>query len=467
MAETFYTILTTVGRAKLANAQVTGQQVEFKQMALGDGSGSYYNPVETQTGLRHEVWRGNVNQVSIDPDNPSWIIVETVILANVGGFTVREAGVFDAAGDMIAIGKFPETFKPILDDGSAKDLYIRLIFEVTNASSVTLKIDPSAIFATKQYVDQKVAGVTIPDASLTVKGKVQLSNATDSAAEDRAATPKAVKSAYDAAEIAWMKADQAFQLGNERKAEVVAALVALGVSASTDDSWDTLINKMSTVIKATGNAAVGDVLTGKTFSNASAAGLTGTMPNQGAKAITPGPANQTIEAGYHNGSGYVKGDPNLVAGNFPNDINIFGIIGLLERMTTAEKQGIATAITGKGVAASVNDSNTALANKITQIPGKKFATGVTMPDRFGNFSITGLAFVPNVLYFCTLNGYNYGLCVKTFPSPSANISTTLYSYNVGVISDSTHIVYGSNSITNIGTNLGVDRQENIYWMVTE
>ncbi|GAA0390606.1 phage tail protein [Paenibacillus motobuensis] len=231
-------------------------------------------------------------------------------------------------------------------------------------------------------VKEELQDLDIPPASLTQAGITQLSSAIDSPEEDKAATPKAVKVAVEAASAAQItanaantaataaqsKADQAFQAGNERKAEVVAALVALGVTASTNDSWDTLISKMATVIKATGNAAISDVLAGKTFSNVSASGLTGTMPNQGAKTITPGTANQTIAAGYHNGSGLVKGDPNLIADNLPKDKTIFGVTGVLERLTTTDKTAIATQITNKGVSASANDTPAQLATKIGQIP---------------------------------------------------------------------------------------------------
>lgn len=156
MAENFYTILTNVGKAKIANAASLGTKVNMTQLAVGDGNGAYYNPTENQTSLRHEVWRGIINTIHTDGQNPNWIVLETVIAANVGGFTVREVGVFDADGDLIAVGKYPETYKPVLSDGSAKDLYIRMILEVTNASSVSLKIDPSVVLASKKYVDDFV-----------------------------------------------------------------------------------------------------------------------------------------------------------------------------------------------------------------------------------------------------------------------------------------------------------------------
>lgn len=159
MAENFYTILTTVGHAKIANSQVTGQKVDLTEMAVGDGAGGYYNPTQTQTALRNEVWRGNIASVAVDENNPNWIVIEGVIPSSVGGFFVREVGIFDTAGDMIAIGKYPETYKPVTTEGSAKDLYIRMIIEVTNASAVQLKIDPSVIIASRKYVDDKVAPV--------------------------------------------------------------------------------------------------------------------------------------------------------------------------------------------------------------------------------------------------------------------------------------------------------------------
>ena len=193
-------------------------------------------------------------------------------------------------------------------------------------------------------VKEELQDIDIPHASLTQAGITQLSSETNSYTEDKAATPKAVKSAYDAASAAQLtanaantaavaaqtKANEAFQAGNERKAEVVAALVALGVSASTNDSWDTLISKMATVIKATGNAAVGDVLTGKMFSNAGANGLTGTMPNQGAKTstITTQGGQYTIPSGYHNGNGKITASfANLIPENIKRGVNVGGVAG--------------------------------------------------------------------------------------------------------------------------------------------
>ncbi|GIO35859.1 hypothetical protein J41TS12_07200 [Paenibacillus antibioticophila] len=142
---------------------------------------------------------------------------------------------------------------------------------------------------------------------------------------------QAANAANLAAGAAQTKADQAFTAGNERKAEVVAALVALGVSASTSDSWDTLISKMSAIIKATGNATVADVLAGKTFSNTTGNGLQGTMPNRGAGGtVTPGTTNQTKAAGYYSSPITVLGDADLVPGNIRSGVDIFGVAGTLQ-----------------------------------------------------------------------------------------------------------------------------------------
>jgi len=156
MAENFYTILTDTGKAKLANAQALGTKVEFSEMAVGDGGGDYYDPVESQTALKNETWRGQINRIKTDDDNPSWIVVEVVIPMSTGGFTIREAGILDADGDLIAVGKYPATYKPVLAEGSGKDLYIRMILEIGNVSSVTLKIDPAVVLSTREYVDGSI-----------------------------------------------------------------------------------------------------------------------------------------------------------------------------------------------------------------------------------------------------------------------------------------------------------------------
>lgn len=163
MAEQFYTILTNVGKAKIANALPTGTKVNLTKMKIGDSNGTYYNPSESQTELVHKVYECNVTSVEVDESNPNWITITAAIPSDVGGFSIREVGVFDDSNSLIAIGKYPETYKPVASDGSVKELYIKMTLEVVNASSVELKIDPTIILATKKdiaNINTKVENVT-------------------------------------------------------------------------------------------------------------------------------------------------------------------------------------------------------------------------------------------------------------------------------------------------------------------
>lgn len=153
MTEQFYTIVTKIGKAKIANANALGTKLNLSMFAIGDSSGTYYNPTEDTNSLKNEVWRGNISSITIDEENPNWIVIQVVIPSDIGGFMIREAGVFDADGNLIAIGKYPETYKPVVSEGSAKDLYVKMILEVSNTSSVTLKVDPTVILATKKDIE--------------------------------------------------------------------------------------------------------------------------------------------------------------------------------------------------------------------------------------------------------------------------------------------------------------------------
>ena len=199
MDNEFYTLLTNKGMAKIAAALAEKKQLHLQKMAVGDGGGQYYEPAVNQTKLRREVWRGEMNTLTVAPNNPNWLIAEVVLPENIGGWYVREVGVFDTDGDLIAIGKFPESYKPLLPGGSGKQVCIRLIMEVSNTTAVTLTVDPSVVLATRDYVDSLLDehehSTRHPDATLTQKGFTQLSNATNSDDETKAATPKAVKAA--------------------------------------------------------------------------------------------------------------------------------------------------------------------------------------------------------------------------------------------------------------------------------
>ncbi|CAI3608399.1 phage tail protein [Clostridium neonatale] len=151
--EQFYTILTNVGKAKIANATLLNSNLTLKTLKVGDGNGTYYNPTEDQEDLKNTVHECAIGAIYIDKKNPNWIISETIIPGSVGGFTIREVGLFDAEGDMIAVGKYPETYKPVVANGASKDLNVRTIFEVSNAENVTLNLDPSVIIATKEDIN--------------------------------------------------------------------------------------------------------------------------------------------------------------------------------------------------------------------------------------------------------------------------------------------------------------------------
>lgn len=199
MHNEFYTFLTDRGMAKIASALADKKQIHLQKMAVGDGGGQYYEPTASQTKLRHEVWRGEMNTLTVAPNNPNWLIAELVLPEEIGGWYVREVGVFDDEDELIAIGKFPESYKPLLPGGCGKQVCIRLIMEVSNTTAVTLTVDPSIVLATRDYVDTRLDehehSTNHPDATLTQKGFTQLSNATDSDDETKAATPKAVKAA--------------------------------------------------------------------------------------------------------------------------------------------------------------------------------------------------------------------------------------------------------------------------------
>ena len=178
MAEQFYTILTNIGKAKIANATALQTKLNITKLAVGDGNGAYYSPTESQTTLVNEVWRNNISSITIDENNPNWILIEAIIPATDGGFTIREAAVFDDDNNMLAVGKFPETYKPVASDGSTKDLDIKMILEVSNAANVTLTLDPTVIIATKkdiQNLQNQIASIKIPVTSVNSKtGNVDL-----------------------------------------------------------------------------------------------------------------------------------------------------------------------------------------------------------------------------------------------------------------------------------------------------
>ncbi|HAY0217365.1 TPA: phage tail protein [Escherichia coli] len=202
MSTKFKTVITTAGAAKLAAATVPGgKKVNLSAMAVGDGNGKLPVPDASQTKLVHEVWRHALNKVSVDNKNKNYIVAELVVPPEVGGFWMRELGLYDDAGTLIAVSNMAESYKPELAEGSGRAQTCRMVIILSNVASVELSIDASTVMATQDYVDDKIAeheqSRRHPDATLTEKGFTQLSSATNSTSESLAATPKAVKAAND------------------------------------------------------------------------------------------------------------------------------------------------------------------------------------------------------------------------------------------------------------------------------
>ncbi|ELF8598393.1 tail fiber protein [Salmonella enterica] len=212
MSTKFKTVITTAGAAKLAAATVPGgKKINLNVMAVGDGGGKLPVPDAGQTQLVNEVWRHTLNKISQDNRYSNYIVAELVIPPEVGGFWMRELGLYDDEGTLIAVANMAESYKPELAEGSGRAQTCRMVIIVSSVESVELSIDSTMVMVTQDYVDDRLAehekSRRHPDATLKEKGFTQLSNATDSESETLAATPKAVKAAYDLADAKYTAQD--------------------------------------------------------------------------------------------------------------------------------------------------------------------------------------------------------------------------------------------------------------------
>ncbi|EIV6946185.1 phage tail protein [Escherichia coli] len=155
MSTKFYTLLTDIGAAKLASAAALGVPLKITHMAVGDGGGVLPTPDAKQTALVNEKRRAALNMLYIDPQNSSQIIAEQVITENEGGWWIREVGLFDESGALIAVGNCPESYKPQLAEGSGRTQTVRMVLITSSTDNITLKIDPAVVLATRKYVDDK------------------------------------------------------------------------------------------------------------------------------------------------------------------------------------------------------------------------------------------------------------------------------------------------------------------------
>ncbi len=198
---TFKSVVTTLGQSRIASAIAAGTDINITQLAVGDGNGKATTPVATQTKLVKEVYRTQLNSLKLDPTHGNWVIAEAVISASVGGFWMREMGLFADDGTLIAVCNMADTYKPTLAEGSGRTQTLRMVIAVSNTEAISLLIDDSVIMATEQYVNDLLAAHeksrNHPDGTLTAKGFVQLNSSVSSTSEALAATPKAVKAAND------------------------------------------------------------------------------------------------------------------------------------------------------------------------------------------------------------------------------------------------------------------------------
>ncbi|EMW6688367.1 hypothetical protein L400_01023 [Enterobacter hormaechei] len=204
MTVKYKTVVTTAGAAKFAAALTPGgKKVNIVAMAVGDGGGSLPEPNAAQMKLINEVWRHALNKISQDKKHKNYVVAELVIPPETGGFWLREMGLYDDTGTLVAVGNMAESYKPKLEEGSGRAQTLRMVIILSDLESVEFAIDSSMVMATQDYVDDKMAeheqSRRHPDATLKEKGFTQLSSATDSTSETLAATPKAVKAAYDLA----------------------------------------------------------------------------------------------------------------------------------------------------------------------------------------------------------------------------------------------------------------------------
>lgn len=210
----FKSLITKAGAEKIAAAAVDGEKAGFTQMAVGDGAGALPVPDENQTALINECFRTQLNSLKVVDSDKNIIAAEMIIPPQVGGFTMREAALFDDDGVCLAVANMAETYKPLLDEGSGRFSIIRIWLSVSSTENVELITDPGVVLATieditevknaaldyaDEQIDEHAKSRNHPDATLEAKGFTQLSNATDSQDQDKAATPLAVKKAYDLA----------------------------------------------------------------------------------------------------------------------------------------------------------------------------------------------------------------------------------------------------------------------------
>lgn len=229
-------IVTTAGAAKIAAASAGGMQLKITHMAVGDGNGTLPTPDPEQTKLVNEKYRAKLNTLTVDRTIDNHIIAELIIPAKVGGFWLREMGLYDDNGTLIAVSNMAESYKPQLNEGSGRTQTLRMVLIVSSTEAIQIIAGGDTVLATRDFVDDAIKehekSRNHPDASTTTKGFVQLSSAITSSDETKAATPKAIKDVNDASV---KKADNLSDLMDKTAAR---KNLALGTAATRNVGTD-------------------------------------------------------------------------------------------------------------------------------------------------------------------------------------------------------------------------------------
>ncbi|EBV5086474.1 phage tail protein [Salmonella enterica subsp. enterica serovar Minnesota] len=241
----FKTVITDYGRQRLTAAMSPGgTKLTLAQMAVGDGGGNPTTPTPADTTLVNEVWRAAVNAVTVDKAHPDIIIAELLIPAEVGGFWIREAGIYDEFNKLVAVCNLPASEKPLLEQGSGRAQTVRMTLVISDLSTVNITVDSTTVIATNDYVDRNLEkhekSRNHPDATLTDRGFVRLYSGVTSTDETMAATPKAVKIAMDNASSRLAKERNLADLTN-----VPLARQSLGLGNSATRNVGTTTNTVA------------------------------------------------------------------------------------------------------------------------------------------------------------------------------------------------------------------------------
>ncbi|EMB2955159.1 tail fiber protein [Escherichia coli] len=402
----FKTVTTDTGAKKLAQAAAPdGKPVRLTHMAVGDGGGTLSTPDSKQTRLVHEVWRHTVNRVFLDATHQNRIIAELVIPPETGGFWIREIGVFDEHGDLIAVGNTAESYKPTVAEGSGRAQTFRTILTVSSTATVALTVDNTMVMATVDYVNDKLKeheqSRRHPDASLTAKGFVQLSSATNSTSEALAATPKAVKAAYDLANGKYTAQDAT----TARK-----GLVQL--SSATNSDSETLAATPKAV------KAAYDLANGKYTAQDATTARKGLVQLSSATNSTSEMLAATPKS--------VKAAYDLANGKYTAQDATTAQKGIVQLSSATNSASETLAATSKAVKAA-NDNANGRVPSARKVNGKALSADITLtPKDIGTLNSTTMSFSGGAGWF--------KLATVTMPQASSVVSITLIGgagYNVG------------------------------------